>query len=703
MSAAVHLEAADSWQGTSAAFGSYVTGPTISLLDAALSYAARGWPVHPCQGDKRPYTQHGVDSATTDPMQIQLWWAKWPNASIGLATGRASGLYILDEDADGAADHLELPPTLTAYTGKGKHYYYSLPPGDERWPNTAKKALGPKMDSRGDGGYVIAPPSIHTATGKAYAFGDDAEAIAELPENVVALLRAPHVPVAAAQGNLVALRPAVAGGVDIWERARRYLAKVEGAVSGSGGHGTTFRVANMLINGWAMHRHDAESFMFEWNATCSPPWSEKEIAHKLDDAVKAGHYNGRERGCLLTSSRPQDSDGVGWEVEAVEAVEAKELSAYDQAIADLMAVGFGVKIGGQKADDEREGFLPTSALFDEVFPETPWIIQGLITSRSVCTIGGEPKTTKTWALLEMAMAVATGTPAFGQYQTKVDPSGVALFLAEDTKRSVRNRLRALASSRGMDPKAACARIHAKYLQAIDLRDIQQLARLVVDVRAIPEVVTMVGLDPLRDCHGAEENSSTEMKVVTDAMRALRTVLGCTVQFVHHMGKNNEGGGKGGGKRAGQMMRGSSSLHGFVDCGLYLRDLKTDGQSTWTNKASVEIKQARGAGDFKLTWTVEDDGDEAVAGQWVVDRASQQAKAAEAAKEDEEMIEKMMTVLRAHRAKNQGATVHMAEVFLRMAVGVGSAKLRTALATAIERGLVGRDRRGIYDLTPSDSI
>lgn len=128
-----------------------------ALLDVALSYAQRGWAVFPCTG-KRPRTEHGVKDATTDADQIRTWWTTWPNANIGLATGQVSGLYVVDIDDLDALSSLTLAPTLVASTPRGGlHYYYERPDGDG-WGNTAGK-LATKVDTRGDGGYVIAPGS----------------------------------------------------------------------------------------------------------------------------------------------------------------------------------------------------------------------------------------------------------------------------------------------------------------------------------------------------------------------------------------------------------------------------------------------------------------------------------------------------------------------------------------------------------------
>src|SRR3712207_6024227 len=97
-----------------------------AMVRAALSYAARGVPVFPCEpSGKRPLTYNGFWEASTDERRIRAWWGRWPKANIGVPTGRASGLLVLDVDAcDGldALAELELsrgqpPRTSRARTG----------------------------------------------------------------------------------------------------------------------------------------------------------------------------------------------------------------------------------------------------------------------------------------------------------------------------------------------------------------------------------------------------------------------------------------------------------------------------------------------------------------------------------------------------------------------------------------------------------
>ena len=77
------------------------------------------------------------------------------------------------------------------------------------------------------------------------------------------------------------------------DQARRYVAKIPGAVSGSGGHAQTFSVATALVNGFALSNADALALLSEYNGTCSPPWSEPELHHKIESAANTPHDKAR--------------------------------------------------------------------------------------------------------------------------------------------------------------------------------------------------------------------------------------------------------------------------------------------------------------------------------------------------------------------------------------------------------------------------
>jgi hypothetical protein len=151
------------------------------MMEAALTLAARGKTVFPVQPrGKIPLTSHGCKDASTDPAIVRSWWTTWPTANIGLATGPASGVFVLDIDGlEGEAslkalemEHGHLPPTVEAITGGGgRHLFFRWPAGMEISNSAGRLGLG--LDVRGRGGYVVAPPSIHPS-GKGYAWSVDA-------------------------------------------------------------------------------------------------------------------------------------------------------------------------------------------------------------------------------------------------------------------------------------------------------------------------------------------------------------------------------------------------------------------------------------------------------------------------------------------------------------------------------------------------
>lgn len=160
---------------------------TAAPVDAALAYAARGWPVFPCHTvgrdgrpcscpavgcsspGKHPRVPGGLRAATTDPGVITRWWTRWPTANIAVRTGAVSGLVVIDVDPPHGGDrtlrhltdrHGALPADVTVRTGSGGLHLYLAHPGI-RIGNDNGRRLGPGIDVRGDGGYVIAPPSRH--------------------------------------------------------------------------------------------------------------------------------------------------------------------------------------------------------------------------------------------------------------------------------------------------------------------------------------------------------------------------------------------------------------------------------------------------------------------------------------------------------------------------------------------------------------
>jgi hypothetical protein len=169
---------------------------SMSLLEAALEYAAGRLAVgrlavFACQPrGKDPVTTRGFYDATTNPATIRRFW-RVADRNIGIPTGALSGFWILDIDPGGEdhirrleAEHEPLPPTRTVRTGRGGWHLWFKYTGPIQ---CSQSRVAPNIDVKGDGGYVLAPPSIHE-NGRRYELLNDAE-LAIAPDWLVALTR----------------------------------------------------------------------------------------------------------------------------------------------------------------------------------------------------------------------------------------------------------------------------------------------------------------------------------------------------------------------------------------------------------------------------------------------------------------------------------------------------------------------------------
>lgn len=155
-----------------------------SLRVAARSLAAAGVPVFPCLVEgKRPLTRRGFLDASSDPERIAAWWSRTPDANIGIPTGAASGVVVVDVDVHGTHDGraayrratdaglVDGAGLLVRTPTGGAHVYFPATPGKEQ---RSWQAATAGVDFRGDGGYIIAPPSRRIIDGhlKRYEVAD---------------------------------------------------------------------------------------------------------------------------------------------------------------------------------------------------------------------------------------------------------------------------------------------------------------------------------------------------------------------------------------------------------------------------------------------------------------------------------------------------------------------------------------------------
>lgn len=224
---------------------------------------------------KHPMTQHGLHDATTVEEEVRNYFTGEPDANIGIRTGAESNLVVLDVDVKTGgpaslaaliAEHGPLPVTPTVRTGSGgTHYYFAHPQGGMTVAN--RQNMRPGLDLRGDGGYVVAPPSNHAA-GTDYGFE-----VGKAPHEV-GLAPMPLWLLDLALGNLEPTAPAPTN------------SPPEGALGKGERHPTLFALAGAMRQKGMSRAGIEAALKAENQARCSPPLEDKELQRMVAGAMK---------------------------------------------------------------------------------------------------------------------------------------------------------------------------------------------------------------------------------------------------------------------------------------------------------------------------------------------------------------------------------------------------------------------------------
>lgn len=255
---------------------------TQPILSSALEYVLKGYSIVPVRpdGDKKPYLSqwkpYQAKRATRE--EIKAWWQKWPNAMIGIVTGKISNLLVLDCDTPEAYQWLQehLSDTLLTPIARtprgGKHVYFSYPEGSGL---TIGSDIHPDikgLDLRAEGGYVIAPPSVNTA-GKLYEWANELSifevAPPPFPEPSLSVIKS------------FAFKGGIRGDA-VTERSGKGDDRmfVEGRRDND-----LFHIANCLVRGGATQA-EATQTLVVLARSCTPPFPEGDITAKVKSALK---------------------------------------------------------------------------------------------------------------------------------------------------------------------------------------------------------------------------------------------------------------------------------------------------------------------------------------------------------------------------------------------------------------------------------
>jgi hypothetical protein len=548
------------------------------MLQHALDYLSLGYPVFPvcsprmgshehysrelkrkvvCENPgKRPMEPwEPFQSRLPTATEVRKWWADYPLANIGMATGVRSGVVVLDCDS-GAARIMAmekggLDRTPAVWTGKigGVHYWLEHPVEEVRNFVAGRKRRFPGLDFRGDGGYVLLPPSVH-ASGNVYRWND----------------------------HTLGMRPAPIPAW-LWELLR------EGDTpDGDTEYSSTLDVDEMLRGFDAGHRDDglfrfacrlryddtplsyAEVLVSTAARNCRPPFDEDLAVEKVRRA-----YKEYEPGLPSPTVEMTEDDWFSPSVAASPAEPAPEVSpdGFTKPISELLAM-----------------------------PDTDpdWMVDQLFTVASNGWVAAEPKVGKSWIVLELAYALATGMPFLGRFAVK-QPRRILYVQEEDSLDRVKRRLKRLIKGDPTRLPPPDAYFRYSIRQGFKLDNLTWLETLRLEI--IKYDAEVIILDVFNRLHGSDENKQAEMTAILNNLTRMTNDYGCAFIIVHHNRKPQQGNEA----RGNQRIRGSGVLGGWGECSLYLQRSKEKD----TIIVTPESKDCPEMDDFTVALTDMDNG------------------------------------------------------------------------------------------------
>lgn len=461
---------------------------------AALSYVRAGFAVFPLRpGGKEPRTKNGLNDWTDDEESVVEVWTAFPDSNVGIVCGEPSGgLLVVDLDLHPERDvygtdalgewergHGGLPETCTQVTGSGGYQLlFRVPPGTKA-PTYKNSELG--VDTRGDGGYIVAPPSVHPCGGT-YQW--------EVPPDELE----PQV----ADSNVLAFvdacrdRPSAAD-----TEAPRYEAPE--VISEGGRNDELTRVCGQAW-GKGMDRHLVRDMLHGVNlARCVPPLPPEEV-DRIWESITA---------------KPK-GHSPEWE------------AAHPKASQD---------------DGEKQAQSPVSGvpqivrfqdLCDDLPPRAPVLIDGVLRAGHKLMVAAQSKAGKTWMLLELAVSIASGEPWLGHEIAQ--PGSVLYVNLEIDEPSCYDRIMRICEAMGVDPHAMAD------LDVWPLRGAgMMMPGILSGLRDAGKGYSLIIVDPIYKVNDGDENNAADMARFCSMLDTLAASTGAAVAFAHHFAKGSAGG------------------------------------------------------------------------------------------------------------------------------------------------------------------
>jgi hypothetical protein len=457
--------------------------------------------------------------------EIERWWQQYPNAGVGIVTGKVSNLIVLDVDTKKGADanhvYRTYPTDLVVRTGSGGgHFYYQYPHQNGRIPNVVGKKDGKPTgyDLRADGGYVVAPPSLHPS-GRRYEWLQTGKAPAEATPQLLKFI----LPKSELNGGATSTEP--------------WLADALQGVGEGARDDTCARLAGYFLSK-GMGEDVVLQQLRNWNDKNDPPMEEQDLLKTLKSVQR-------------TRARRPTGPGIQ--------TQARDLEDSPQDLLRLMSLH--------------------QYMADYGATEVTWAVKDWLPDETIAMIVSPPGTYKTWTLIDLAVSIATGTKFLGLAEV-ARRGPVLIYQQEDFHGQMAQRIAAVMQSRfamGWDGDLSAEHfgITLPPNPPIYLHDNRELRFDNPDVMDVLEArineirpVLVIG-DPLYTMAPMDDYMA---KAVPHMMRLkrLRDLYHTSFMLAHHTSKRKE-------KSEREDLWGSQFLNAFLETGWQVRP-KTETQA-----------------------------------------------------------------------------------------------------------------------------
>jgi hypothetical protein len=541
------LALAEAW-GVRIALAHWITAGLCSCFNAECPNPGK----HPLGG------AGWKERATSDPIAIRARLDEFPLANIGILTGRASGVVVLDVDgAEGDATLAKYPPLPAApmvITARGWHVYFAA--GDVPLRNRVGeggRGFGPGLDFRGEGGFAVIPPSIHES-GHVYSWHAGSGYQVPLPMPTEWIVEHTCDRVAAMPSAQLSLVPAAGGArADRWARGALESEIQTVRTTAEGGRNRALNDAafnlGMLVAGDRLDAGDVKRSLLAAAMEAGLP--ELEAQKTIRSGFAAGYQKDRRSGPTRELTKPGYTNGAHTTV--VESWEPPGPPAET-----------GPAAAQPTAAEPPSAMIPryhTAQLFAPLPPQR-WCVPGLqIGPGRPTLLVGFGASAKTIAVQSLALCLATGRPVWGHFDSA--PMSVLHIDYEQGLYATAKRYQRLAIGHGIDPAELEGRIEYVEMPRVylDKKGAES------EYRRACAGFDLVIVDALRGAAPFSDENDSSFRSAIDVLTFVSQCEQCSMLVLHHASKprKDNAGAPGGGGDARTLARGSSAIYDASGC------------------------------------------------------------------------------------------------------------------------------------------